>query len=157
MTCYIAVWKIIAIHNIIVWMCYITCYIWFKPGDLPPPPLRLSADLQQNESKACFVYLILISQAKHLNTLGVSSSSVAAPFNGSSWLSLPAAAPVRQARGRPLVHRGGTCTCAFFVQRVRLLCQSSSSAKLSMVLTDIVFFELLLSFFLPATWGKSCK
>ena len=36
MTCYIAVWKINVIHNIIVWKCYITCYIWFKSGAFPP-------------------------------------------------------------------------------------------------------------------------
>ena len=34
-------------------------------------------------------HLLLIRQAKHLNTLRASSSSVAAPFDGSSWLSLP--------------------------------------------------------------------
>ena len=54
-----------------------------------PPPQRLRADLQQIESKACFVNLLLIRQAKRLNTLRASSSSVAAPFDGSSWLSLP--------------------------------------------------------------------
>ena len=37
---------------------------------------RLRADLQQIESKACFVYLLLIRQAKRLNTLRASSSSV---------------------------------------------------------------------------------
>ena len=60
--------------------------IWCPP---PPNARDLRADLQQIESKACFVYLLLIRQAKRLNTLQVSSSSVAVPFDGSSWLSLP--------------------------------------------------------------------
>ena len=50
----------------------------------PPPPLlmRLRTEFQQIESKECYIYLLLIKQAKHLNTLQVSSSSVAEPFNG---------------------------------------------------------------------------
>ena len=93
MTCYIAFWKISVIHNIIVWMCYITCYKWFKSGALPqgkgtgfesfigevplpaPPPNALARWFAANWAKR--VYLLLIRQ-KGLNTHGASSISAKA-------------------------------------------------------------------------------
>ena len=89
MTSCIAVWKINIIHNIIVWMWYIACYIWFKssalPSPLPPggdsnPPHPPQCACAQICSKLK-VYLLLIRQGKRLNTLQASSSSVAAPFD----------------------------------------------------------------------------
>ena len=63
MTCYIAVWKINVMHNIIVWMCYITCYIWFKSG-APPPLMHVTCARICSKLKAKHVLFIYSSSGR---------------------------------------------------------------------------------------------
>ena len=69
MTCYLAVWKINVIHNMLH-------MIQIGPPP-PPPPMRVRADLQQIESKGVYLLLRPGQASQHpLSVLLVSGSTL---------------------------------------------------------------------------------